>query len=342
MKNKTTVKDIAQLSGVSASTVSRYLNRSTYIVKEKVDLIEKAIYELNFVHRSRKNHSTETRSMMIGVIAPSYDSSHSVRILRGMENTVSQTSYQLKVEITHWEQEREVHLLEQFVKQGVDAIILVGGYLGDMEIKAITKEVPVLLFGSPVYTKLRERDGILPTLEIDNELGGYLATNHLLQLGHRRIAHIHGPLDNLDARERLKGYRRSIENAGIEFDESLLMDGRFESPYGLKAIEALIKKGVKFTAVFAGNDESAFGVIQGLHRKGIKVPDDVSVVGFDDLPMCTYFVPSITTINQPFEDMGEIAIKTALDLISGNKSNYAVPVMNVVMRESTDPLKSSQ
>jgi LacI family transcriptional regulator len=332
---KVTHKDVAKLAGVSPSTVSRYINRSSFIDKVKVDAIEKAIAELGYKYTKRAAINATLRSMKVGVVAASYDSPHISCILAGINKVIIQHGYELRIEITQWKTERELKLLKQFVTEKMDAIIVIGGHSSESEIKAITKNLPVLLLGTPALTNSALIATHLPQIRIDNELGGYMATNHLLQLGHRKIVHIKGPEENADANQRLLGYKRSLESAGIPFDEKLVVNGHFSLSISQNEISQLLNKGIEFSAIFAASDESAIGAMQALYQHGLAIPDDISVIGFDNLPISSFVIPPLTTIHQPFEELGEIAIQYSLDLISGNKPKYSIPIINIVVRDST-------
>lgn len=331
MHKKSTIYDVATHAGVSPATVSRYLNRTSFISKDKVDKIEKAIFELGFRSRKRKNQPTTKRNMLIGVVAPSYDTTWVSAILDGMTGRMHSHSYDLMVETTQYKVERERLELQDFAQRGVDGLIVLGGYLSSKEVKQICGNTPVL------FMSRDGESGDIPVLNIDNELGGYLATTHLIQKGHRRIAHIHGPQRSLDARQRFEGYRRALKAAGIPYDSSLVGDGNYDQYGGFWQAQALKKKNADITAIFAANDLCAFGAMQALHQMGLNVPDDISVVGFDDVEMSDYFIPRLTTIRQPFIELGGIAINYILDVINGHQTDYELPAVTIVERDSCRP-----
>ncbi|MBM7037237.1 LacI family DNA-binding transcriptional regulator [Vibrio ulleungensis] len=332
MHKKATIYDVAKHASVSPATVSRYLNRTSFITKEKVDAIETAIFELGFRPRKRKNQPSTKRNMLIGVVAPSYDTSWVSAILEGMSSRMHCHSYDLIVETTQWKLERERMELQDYVQRKVDGIIVLGGFLSSVEVKQICGSIPVL------FMSRDGESGDIPVLNIDNELGGYLATNHLIQKGHRKIAHVCGPQRSLDARERLAGYKRALKSAGIAYDPELVGDGHYDQYGGFWQAQAIKKKRPDVTAMFVANDLCAFGAIQALHQMGIAVPKDVSVVGFDDVQMADYYIPRLTTIRQPFFEIGELAINYILDIIGGNDANYEVPAVSFFERESTRDL----
>jgi LacI family transcriptional regulator len=173
------------------------------------------------------------------------------------------------------------------------------------------------------------------SLKFDNLTGARLATEHLLQLGHRRIAFIAGPGAHPDAVERLRGYRAALEAAGVAFDPALVAAGQFQEESGCVAIEQLLDGRQRFTAVFAANDQMAFGAALALHKRGLHVPDDISLVGFDDLASAVYAIPPLSTVHQPGYELGRLAASAMLQLLAGAKPAVEVPMPRFVVREST-------
>jgi LacI family transcriptional regulator len=162
---------------------------------------------------------------------------------------------------------------------------------------------------------------------------------HLIELGHRRIAFVTGPDNNTDAGERLNGYLRALKEADIAVDKNLITRGDFHESSGLMAVNHLFDTRQQFTAIFAANDLSAYGVRLGLYRKGIRVPDDISLVGFDDLPGSSYTSPPLTTIHQPLYEIGLIATKALFGIINGTDVQSTVPPVELVVRETTRPVR---
>ena len=157
----------------------------------------------------------------------------------------------------------------------------------------------------------------------------------MIELGHRRIAFVTGPANNTDAAERQEGYQNALREANIPFEKNLVAEGNFHEASGLLAINRLLETQQQFSAVFAANDLSAYGVRLGLYRKGIRVPEDISLIGFDDLPSSLYTTPPLTTIHQPLYDMGLLATKTLLGLIAGNEVDTTLPGLELIARETT-------
>ncbi|MBC7491680.1 MAG: substrate-binding domain-containing protein, partial [Novosphingobium sp.] len=180
----------------------------------------------------------------------------------------------------------------------------------------------------------------LVALNFDNFEGGRLATQHLIDLGHRAIAFISGDPDHPDAVERQRGYRAALEAAGLAYDPRLVIPGEFHEASGLLAVDRLIESRQRFTAIFAANDQMAVGAVLGLHRRALRVPQDVSVIGFDDLPSSLYSIPPLSTIHQPAYELGRLAAATMVRLLAGEKSAEVLPGPRLIARESSRQLTS--
>ena len=166
-----------------------------------------------------------------------------------------------------------------------------------------------------------------------------LATQHLIELGHRDIAFICGDPDHPDANERLQGYRVALQTAGIAFSADLVVPGGYLEANGLQAVDRLLSTRQRFSAIFAANDQMALGAMLGLHRHGLRVPDNISLVGFDDLPTSMYATPPLTTVDQPAFELGQLAASAILSLLVGKKPIIEVPAPRLIARESSRRLR---
>ena len=214
----------------------------------------------------------------------------------------------------------------------VDGIIVLTGRLPDQALKACAKTVPVVVTGRTL------RAPGLYALKFDNLEGARLATQHLLQLGHRHIGFITGDPEHPDSLERLQGYRLALEKAGVAYDPQRVAPGEYHEISGVLAVDRLLQNRQPLSAIFAANDQMAFGAVLGLRRHGLRVPDDVSLVGFDDLPTAQYASPPLTTIHQPSYELGRIAAVSMLQLLAGEKPQTELPPPRLVARESARPL----
>jgi len=229
----------------------------------------------------------------------------------------------------NWHEEDEDRCMGELIARGVDGIIVFAGRLSDTKLKRYAKEVTVVVTGRQLRSK-----GLF-SLQIDDRRGAMLAVRHLVELGHRRIAFITGSENHPDAIERLGGYKKALEEAGIGFDPRLVAVGDWHEEGGLRATLELLDSRTPFTALFCVNDQTAYGALLGLFRKGLSVPGDVSVVGFDDLPASLYRVPPLTSVRQSIGILGEQSVQAMLDLLAGNRPRLSPPPVELVVRESS-------
>lgn len=270
----------------------------------------------------------------IGLLIEDFDSEYLRELARGIEETAGELSRATQSVRGIWCARQEAEQIRALAAAGAGAVILTSGMLDDAMLERLAREIPIVLVA-------REQSGPrLHSLRVDNRTGAYLAVKHLISLGHHRIAHIAGPSDQFDARERFKGYRDALEEAGLSVDNDLVVQGGFLEGGGLAAVLTLLKNATPFTAVFAGNDQSALGARIALLRYGIRVPDDISLVGFDDLDLARTVEPELTTVRQPVHQLGCAAARAACALAGGEvlAASAALPV-ELIVRGSTRRLR---
>ena len=320
---------VAQLAGVSASTVSRILNGTAVVSAEKKQAVDDAIAQVGFVPNPVARGLAGGRTLSIGVVTQAIDSPFYGVALRGVEDELDKAGYSSLFVSGHWNAAEEARCIETLRARRVDGIIVLTGRLSDSALRSVAKALPVVATGR----KLKAPQ--LVSLNFDNHEGARLATEHLLALGHRQIAFITGDPAHPDANERLRGYRSAIEAAGLAVDPALVVPGLFHEESGLVAVGRLLDSGKPFSAIFAANDQMAFGACLGLHRRGIEVPRDVSVVGFDNLPISRYTLPPLTTVHHPAYEIGQQASLVMLQMLRGEAPRAEVPSPWVVVRESS-------
>jgi LacI family transcriptional regulator len=269
------------------------------------------------------------RTLSVGVVTHAIDSPFYGVALRGIEEALDRVGYSALFVSGQWNAAEEARAIEVLRSRRVDGIIVLTGRLGDTALRSVAKVLPVVVTGRAIKAPN------LVALDFDNFEGARLATHHLLALGHRRIAFITGDAGHPDAVERLRGYRAAMEAADLSFEPELVVPGLFSEESGLSAVGRLIDSRQPFSAIFAANDQMAYGACLGLHRRGLRVPRDVSVVGFDDLLTSRYFVPPLTTVHHPAHEIGRLAAAAMLQLLRGEKPNATVPAPRVVVRESS-------
>lgn len=329
----TTVTEVAKMAGVSVSTVSRILNGSARVADDKREAVEKAIAALNFKPNLFAQSLKRGSSMTVGVLVQAVESPFFTETLRGIEDALNGTGYAPLIVSGHWNASEEAERIRLLLARRVDGLILLSGHLDDEEVIAFSEYLPIVAAGRRLEAPRAA------SLCLDNVEGGRIATRYLISLGHTRIAHISGPADHIDALERLSGYRLALEEAGIAFDPGLVVQGDFREGGGLLAMNRLLDQGLPISAVFASNDQAAYGARLALYRRGIRVPEDISLIGFDDLPGSSYTTPPLTTIRQSVYEMGCQAALALLSLIAGQRVALELPPMELVIRETTQRLR---
>ncbi len=326
---KVTLEMVASAAGVSPSTVSRILNGTAVVSDEKRAAVDRAIAKLGFVPDPVARGLAGGRTLSIGVVTQAIDSPFYGAALRGIEVALGAAGYSPLFMSGRWQAQEEARCIDVLRSRRVDGLIVLTGRLSDSALRSVARTLPVVVTGR------RLKASNLVSLDFDHREGARQATQHLIDLGHRRIAFIGGVAEHPDAVEREKGYRIALEAAGLRFDPALCVPGAFTEHGGLQAVEQLLERRPRWTAIFAANDQMALGAALGLHRRGLHVPDDVSLVGFDDVAASMYAVPPLTTVHNPIHEIGELAARAMLAMLAGERLPLEVPAPRLVVREST-------
>ncbi len=324
-----TVVDVAQRAGVSVSTVSRILNGTARVSDDKRRAVEAAVEALQFQPNPSARSLKMGTTMSIGVLVQDIDSPFFTRLLRGIEEGLQGTGYVPIVVSGHWNAVEEAERIRLLMSRRIDGLVLLCGHLPDKAIVEFARQQPISVAG-----RVLEGPNVQATW-LDQVQAGYLATQHLLAMGHRRIAHIAGPADHTDAGLRQKGYVKALEEHGLKPDPALGTRSDFNETGGLMAMNRLLDGGQPFSAVFAANDQSAYGAMMAMHRRGIRVPDDVSVIGIDDLPASAFLTPPLTTVHQPLYEVGRHAACALLRLLGQEVALPEIPALRLALRETT-------
>lgn len=332
MREAFTLSDVAREAGVSPSTVSRVINGTARVDASKRDAVLKAIERLNYQPNILAQGLAQGRSLTVGVITQEISSPYYGEMLKGVEQALEGTPYHPIFASGHWRANQEEAALKVLVGRQVDALVVMDSSVPEERLLELVKKMPVVVVG-------RKIEG-LNCLGIDNAQGAYEGTRHLIELGHRRIAHIAGPHSHSDAIQRLKGYQAALQDAGLPFDPALVVEGDYLEPSGVLAVESLLARGALFTAIFAANDQMVYGANVALYRRGIRVPHDVSLVGFDDLLSSSYFSPPLTSVRQPGQEMGWEAARWVLAMLEGRNYTPRPLSTRLIVRESTALLRS--
>nr|WP_269135599.1 ribose operon transcriptional repressor RbsR [Xenorhabdus bovienii] len=302
------MKDVARLAGVSTSTVSYVINDNRYVSERVKKKVNAAIDELNYapsaLARSLKMKQTKT----IGMLVTTSNNPFYAEIVRGVERNCYERGYSLILCNTEGDVTRLIRSMETLLQKRVDGLLIMCSENAVLPNDFLLRYplIPMVTMDwSPFYVSS-------DVIKDNSLLGGELATSYLISQGFRKIACIAGPQDKTPARQRLAGYRKAMKDAQLEIPEGYEIHSDFEFAGGLSSMEQLLQLSKPPEAVFAGNDAMAIGAYQALHRAGLSVPDDISVIGYDDISMAPYMIPPLTTIHQPKDELGKLAIDTLL------------------------------
>ena len=323
-----TLDQVARLAGVSPATVSRILNGTAVVSATRKAAVDAAIAKLGFVPNPVARGLAGGRTLSIGVVTQALDSPFYGSALRGIEEKLLPLGYSPLFVSGQWDAEVESRCMDMLRARRVDGIIVLNGRLTDKALKAYAKSLPIVVTGRKLTAP-----GLVG-LYFDNVEGARLATKHLIDLGHRQIAFITGDPKHPDAVDRLQGYRKALEAAGIRFDTALVAEGGFFEASGLQALGDLMASRKRFTAIFAANDQMAVGAALGLSRHSLRVPEDVSLIGYDDLSSSLYSNPPLSSVHQSAYELGQLASGVLMQLLAGQKPEFEVPAPRLVSRES--------
>lgn len=312
MSERPKIKDIAERAGVSVATVSRALSGSSLVTDETRKRVNALARELNYRPNVSARNLRTRRSMSVLLVVRDVGNPFYLEILKGVEATAREAGYAVLMGNTENDPDREVEYFNMLRDGHADGMILMTGKLPPPQPgeSADLSHLPVV-----IALEMIEGSGF-PHVQIDNVAAAQAAVEHLIALGHRRIAHIAGPLPEVMALHRRDGYRVAMKAAGLDIPEGYEVRGDYLLESGEARAAELFALPEPPTAIFAANDEMAYGAIHALRRLGRDVPGDVSVVGFDDLYLSKAFYPPLTTVSQPRADIGRTAMSQLLNVLS--------------------------
>lgn len=323
-----TIQDIAERANVSKSTVSRVMNNSSVVDISKRRAVIEAMDALKFQPNMVARSLAGGKSLTVGILTQNIGSPFYDSVAQGVIEGLAGTDFSPIFVDGQWQQTTESEVIRTLLGRRVDGLILIGGDVATNELDDLRLQLPTIVVA-------REMPGWEhQCIFIDNEAAGYEATKHLIDFGHRNIALLHGVETQPDAIQRYEGYARALTEAGIGVNPELVYKGDFSGQSGVMAVNSLLARGVHFSAIFAANDMVAFGARLALHRQGIRVPNDVSIVGFDDQAEAAFMTPPLTTMKQPAVTMGRASVKALLELIDNKKPDLPKLSAELQKRES--------
>lgn len=321
--------DVAALAGVSHQTVSRVLNNPAAVRPQTRVRVLSAIEELGYRRNLSARALVTNRTRLIGVVNPStmrFGPSHTTMAIQEAARLAGYAIISAGTGDTPGATEGT---LDFFLDQAVEGLIVVAPTVATaIAARRLARHLPVVIIATGL-----QNPSPMHVTGVDHKMGARLATRHLLDLGHEHIAHVAGPSDWFDARARLDGWQKELTEAGLPLAPVIL--GGWDAVDGYRAGEALLELHPRPTAVVAANDLLSLGIIHYLTEKGMRLPRDMSIVGYDDIPGADYYLPPLTTVRQPFEQVGHEAIRMLLAIISGGEAATSLALPTLVVRSST-------
>lgn len=325
------IRDVARLAGVSVATVSRALSNPEKVSSESLDKVHKAIAEVGYRPNMLARNFRSARAYAVVVLVPDIANPFYSLFIRALEDRAHQKGYAVLLGDTRGTPEREMEYIRRVETRLADGIVQLRPS-SEKSQNNIPADVPCVNACGCEYTTG-------PAIRIDNRGAAKSMVNYLISLGHKRIGVISGLKDNPHAIDRLEGYKEALAEAGIPFEKDLVAEGDFTMWSGLNAAFQFCNMKNRPTAIFSMNDEMAIGAMQTLKNQGFKIPEDISVTGFDDIAYAKYSDPSLTTISQPAEEMGKMAMDMLLKVIEGEPLSQRECVLptEFIIRKSTGP-----
>ena len=308
-----TIRDVARQAGVSVATISRYINQTARVSDEVAQRIELAIDELNYVPHAAARHLATQQTRVIGLLLTNMHNDFFAPLVSGIEAVVQEEGYNLLVATHRADSMPEVQL--PIGPYNTDGMIVFADSLSDDDVVSFHK------LGFPMVLIHRScPNGFdIPSVTIENKNATHRLVDHLINVhGRQKILFVRGPINQEDSQWREMGYVSALEDNGIQFDPELVICGEFEREIAYSEMAKFLERDLQnFDAVFTGDDDSAIGIVNALKEAGYRVPEDVSVAGFDDLRLSAFLTPPLTTVSAPTEMVGRTAAKNLFDLLTG-------------------------
>ena len=330
-RDSVTILDVARLARCSITTVSRVLNNSSHKVKEETrKRVLDAIQQLDYRPNALAKSLLSKRTMTIGAVVPDISNPYYAEVVRGIQDTADLEGYTVLIQNTDRLSDRLLRGIHILREKNVDGFIFTGGLHG---MEGIGEFLCELKERTVVIGRLEEN---LPSVRIDNERASILAVEHLVQKGYRQIAYVSGALHSTTMVDRLSGFRKALKQFSLPEIPAYIQEGTQSLQSGYEAMKRLLSLPKRPEAILFANDQMLFGAMKALSEEGLKVPKDFAVIGFDNVPLCSYFNPTITSIEIPKYELGQAATRILFSLIRGESPQTPLwfPV-RLIEREST-------
>ena len=326
---RATIKEVARAAGVSTQTVSRVINDRPDVSPETRGRIQQVIEQLDYQPSALARSLIQQRSYTLGIVTAGLKFTGPSRTLNGIANKAEELGYALLLEeMLQFDTDNIKPLLQDLLARHVDGIVWAVPEVGDNRrwVGEILNDVPVPV----VFLTMQPRPGV-SSVAVDNYAGGVLATRHLLEQGYRQIGHISGPLDWWEARQRKQAWQDTLQKAGQPAPEDACTEGNWSSGSAEAAFTQLLELYPGMDAIFAGNDQMALSVLQMAHRRGLRVPQDLAVIGFDNMAESAYFWPALSTINHSLYELGCRAVQETVEQIEAVRRDERLEPQNILL-----------
>lgn len=326
-----TIYEVAERAGVSLSTVSRVLNGKTTVNQALKAKVEKAMLELNYRPNSVARSLATNRSDSVGILVSELNTPFFGELMQAVESILRAADKHVIITVGHNNLDTEKDAVEFLISRNCDALIMHAEAMSDDFIKTLNDS------RLPIAVVNRNVEGLGDgSIVLDNERGGYLATQHLISLGHKQIGYISGPSEKQDANHRLAGHKRALTEAGIAPLDTLIYEGYYNEEDGKAGLLELLSRDAPFSALVCANDWMASGAMSCARDLGMNLPDDLSIVGFDDVVFAHHVFPRLTTVSNPISEMAAMSAQHILNVVYGQKAlikTHFEP--HLIVREST-------
>jgi LacI family transcriptional regulator len=329
-----TILDVARESGVSYSTVSRVLNGFDFVKGSTREKVLKTAERMGYVANIQARSLAGGKTQIIGLLVPGLDNGYITEIVSGIDQELAHSDYDMMLYTTHRYQGKESLYVKTIANGLADGLILLVPHNAQNYLQALPRQ-------DFPYVLVDQIDNMYNSTTVDatNWQGAYDATAYLIKLGHQRIGFIMGAPQLNSARERFDGYRAALQHHRIAYDESLVIEGDYMTKSGYSGAKRLLSLEQPPTAIFASNDLTAFGVLDAIHETGLRIPEDISVVGFDDIPLASLAYPKLTTVRQPLVQIGQVAVRLLLEKLENpeREARRVTLATELIVRDSSAP-----
>lgn len=327
-----TILDVARESGVSYSTVSRVLNGFDFVKGSTREKVLKTAERMGYVANIQARSLAGGKTQIVGLLVPGLDNGYITEIVSGIDQELAHSDYDMMLYTTHRYQGKESLYVKTIANGLADGLILLVPHNAQNYLQALPRQ-------DFPYVLVDQIDNMYNSTTVDatNWQGAYDATAYLIKLGHQRIGFIMGAPQLNSARERFDGYRAALQHHRIAYDEALVIEGDYMTKSGYSGAKRLLSLEQPPTAIFASNDLTAFGVLDAIHETGLRIPEDISVVGFDDIPLASLAYPKLTTVRQPLVQIGQVAVRLLLEKLENpeKEARRVTLATELIVRDSS-------